>query len=177
MSFTSSYTGAEIDTAISKAHDQVHGLGSADHTPTTLAQLNAKVSDATLVSIAGTETLTNKTIEGGVITQAKYEQAADVSLGTGTHTFSYAAGDMQQLTATGDITIAFSNFPVGKPASYVIDAVNWGAHTITHPAAMLFAAGVAPTYTISGTDRLQIVKDKDDVYTLHVYDQDIKVVA
>lgn len=124
------------------------------------------------VTLTGVQTLTNKTL--GV---SSYTQIADASLGTGTHTFDYSAGDMQQLTATGDITIAFSNFVTGEVCTMIIDAVNWGDYTITHPAAMLFAAGTAPTYTVGGTDRLMIVKDKDDIYSLFIIGQAVGVVA
>lgn len=108
--------------------------------------------------------------------ESSYAQIADASLGTGTHTFAYASGDMQQLTATGNITLATSGFITGAVCSMIIDAVNWGAHTITHPATWLFAAGTAPTYTAAGTDRLLLLKDKDDLYTLHVIGQDVKAV-
>lgn len=101
-------------------------------------------------------------------------QITDVSLGTGTHTFNYANGDMQQLTATGDITLAFSNFVAGKVCGMIIDAINWGAHTITHPAGLLLAGGAAPSYTAAGMDRLLVTKDKDDVYSLTVIGQDMQ---
>ena len=113
---------------------------------------------------------------GNQITGSSYAQIADASLGTGTHTFDYSAGDMQQLTATGNITLATSNFIASNVCAMVIDAVNWGAYTITHPAAWLFSGGAAPTYTASGTDRLVLLKDKDDLYTLIVVAQDIKTV-
>lgn len=107
---------------------------------------------------------------------SSYRQVTDASLGTGTYTFDYSVGDMQQLTATGDITIAFSSFVAGKVCSFVIDAINWGAHTITLPAGLLFTAGTPPTFTTAGTDRVVVIKDKDDVYSLFVVGQDIKVV-
>jgi len=113
---------------------------------------------------------------GNQITDSSYVQIADATLGTGTHTFNYASGDMQQLTATGNITLATSNFVTGAVCSMIIDAVNFGAYTITHPAAWLFAAGTAPTYTAAGTDRLLLLKDKDEIITLHVIGQDIKAV-
>jgi hypothetical protein len=113
---------------------------------------------------------------GFSILNSGFQQIADASLGTGTHTFDYSNGDMQQLTATGSITLAVSNFPSGKVCSMIIDAVNFGAHVITHPAAWLFASGLAPAYSVSGTDRLILLKDKDNAYTLHVADFNIKVV-
>jgi len=112
-----------------------------------------------------------KTFQG-----SSYDQIADASLGTGTHTFNYASGSMQQITATGSITLAITGFVSGKVCSFVFDAVDFGAVTITHPAAWLFVAGAAPSYTAAGTDRILLWHDKDDVVTLHVGDQDIKAV-
>ena len=112
---------------------------------------------------------------GKTANKSAVRQISDDSLGTGTHTFNYTNGDMQQLTATGNITLAFSNFPSGDVAGFIVDCINFGAHTITHPAGMLFAGGVAPTYTTSGIDRIMVMKDKDDVLTLTMVAQDIKV--
>ena len=115
---------------------------------------------------------------GNTINKSAVRQITDASYsGGGTYTFNYANGDMQQLTLTGSTTIAFSNMPSGAVSGFIIDAVNWGAYTITHPTGMLFAGGTAPTYTASGTDRLLVTRDKDGVYTLTVVAQDIKVVA
>lgn len=108
---------------------------------------------------------------GNTINESAVRQITDASLGTGTHTFNYTNGDMQQLTATGNITIAFSNMPTGDVCGFIVDAVNWGAHTITHPAGMLFTNGIAPVYTVAGTDRVLVTKDKDNVYTLTVIAQ------
>jgi hypothetical protein len=125
----------------------------------------------------GTNASWTSTLSGLNLTESSYDQIADASLGTGTHTFDYSSGDMQQLTATGDITLAFSNFPTGKVASMIIDAVNFGAHTITHPSGIVFEDGIAPYYTVSGIDRLLVVKDKDDVYSLSVIIRDMKVAS
>jgi len=110
---------------------------------------------------------------GNQLLISSYQQIADASLGTGTHTFNYASGDMQQLTATGNITIAFSGFPTGSVASMIIDAVNWGAWTITFPAGLIFDAATAPTFTAVGIDRLLVLKDKDDIYSMFIIGQGI----
>lgn len=120
---------------------------------------------------------TGDILTGKTFLQSKYDQIADATISTGTHTFNYSLGDMQQVTATGDFTLAFSNFPAGKISSMIIDAINFGAHTITHPATMIFTAGIAPYYTVAGTDRLMVIKDKDEVYSLFVIGRNIKVVA
>lgn len=126
--------------------------------------------------VTGTDFLTDdldcngKTFQG-----SSYDQIADASLGTGTHTFDYSSGDGQQITATGDITLGVSNFVSGKICSFIADCVNFGDHTISIPAAWLMASGTAPTWTSGGTDRIEIYKDKDDVYTLTVKAQALAV--
>ena len=119
----------------------------------------------------------SSTLNACEIQESYYNQIADVSLSTGTHTFDYSLGDRQKLTATGDITLATSNFTSGKVNTFLIEAVNFGDHVITHPAAWKFAAGTAPTYTSGGTDMLLLEKDDDDVFTLYVLAQAVAVVA
>ena len=100
--------------------------------------------------------------------ESSYIQQSDSSV-NGAVVFDYAAGDMIQATATSDITsMAFVGFPTGKVCTMIIDAVNWGNYTITHPAGILFDGATAPSYTAGGTDRLLIVKDKDEVYSLSI---------
>jgi hypothetical protein len=110
---------------------------------------------------------------GKTLNTSSYRQIADATLGSGTHTFNYANGDMQQLTVTGAITIAFSNMPTGKVSSMIIDGINWGAFTVTLPVGMIFDGATAPTFTASGTDRLAILKDKDDVYSMFIIGQGV----
>jgi hypothetical protein len=131
---------------------------------------------ATSDSPTFTGTVTAPTIDTATLTNSSYNQATDAILGSGTHTFDYSAGDAQQLEITGDtVTIAFSNFPTGKVVTMVIDAVNWGAWTPVLPAGMLYAGGAKPIFTAAGTDRLMVIKDKDEVYSLFIVGQDIGV--
>jgi len=113
---------------------------------------------------------------GKTMNESAVRQIADDTLGTGTYTFDYSTGDMVQLTATGNITLAVSNFPSGDVAGYIVDCINFGAHTITHNAAWLFAKGTAPTYTTAGTDRILLMSDKDGIITLTVVAQDMGTV-
>jgi hypothetical protein len=128
------------------------------------------ISDLT-PELGGSLGCNNKTFNGSC-----YRQIEDITLGVGTHTFNYSNGDMQQLTATGDITIAFSNFTSGKVCAMVVDAVNWGAYTITLPSGLLFSNGTLPSFTQDGKDRLIIIKDKDDIYSMFVVGQAIGTV-
>lgn len=106
-------------------------------------------------------------------------QAPDATLGSGTHTFGFGdnSGDMQELTATGDIEIDFF-FKSDTGNAFIVDAKNWGAYTITHPIDMQFEAGEPPVYTANGIDRILVTQDAvDEKLTLTVIAQDIKPVA
>jgi len=114
------------------------------------------------------------------ILAAEYTQLDSASpLANTTHTFDYALGDMQHIVAPGSgtdsLTLAFTGFPLEKVAGFIIDIVNGGNCTIIHPSTMLFDRGVSPTYTVAGTDRVLILKDKFGVYTLSVVAYDLQV--
>lgn len=54
--------------------------------------------------------------------------------GTTTQTLDYTAGSHQKVTATGNFTLALSNPPpTGNLGVMLIEAVNFGAHTVTLP--------------------------------------------
>lgn len=116
----------------------------------TLAEFNTAVTDANLVSIAGEETLTNKTLTAPVITGLKETKVAmaanDVDL---------AAGNYFSKTISGAATLTVSNVPAtGTVASFILDMTNGGSATITWWSGMKWAGGTAPTLTTSGRDLL-----------------------
>lgn len=56
---------------------------------------------------------------------------------TTTQTLDYTAGSHQKITATGNFTIALSNFPpTGNLGELLLELVNGGSQTITFPAAI-----------------------------------------
>jgi len=114
---------------------------------------------------------------GKTFNNSSYTQIADASLGTGTHTFAKASGDFQQLTATGNITLAVSGFVSGKYDIFEFELVNGGDYTITFNASWKFDSGTAPTLTSGGTDVLQISKNSSDVYTVIVKALAVSTVA
>jgi hypothetical protein len=146
------------------------GLGNVDNT----SDADKPVSTAQQTSLDLKADITGETLIDSTFAASSVRQIADASLGTGTHTFNYTNGDMQQLTSTGAITVAFSNLVSGAVSGFIVDAVDWGASVITLPVGTLYADGVPPTFTASGTDRLMFLNDKDDVLSLHVINQDIK---
>jgi len=153
-------------------------LGYTGDTDATNAQTKAEIDalgiNATEVTgIAGADIYA----ETKSIDNSYYRQIADATLGTGTHVFNFANGDMQKLTATGGIAINFSGFPIGSVSTMIVDAVNWGNFTITYPAGTLFAGGLAPSYSSSGTDRLMIIKDANEVFSIFVIGLNIATVV
>ncbi len=111
---------------------------------------------------------------GKTLNRSSYRQINDASIGGGTHYFNYNNGDMQQLTFTNDSAIAFSGFVSGQVCTMIIDFVNGGSWTPMYPSALQFEANTRPVLTVSGTDRLMVIKDKDDIYTLIVLALDIR---
>ena len=78
---------------------------------------------------SATETLSNKTLTGEAMTTV-----AKGNSGTTTQTYDYSAGTLQTSTATGNHSIAFSNWPSsGKLGVLQIILTNGGAYTITWP--------------------------------------------
>ena len=141
---------------------------SPEVSPTQWTTVVSNLIDELTPQLGGDLDTNGKTLNG-----SSYVQIADATLASGTHTFNYTSGDMQQLTATGAITVAFSNMPTGKVVSMVVDAINWGAFTITLPVGMIFAAATTPVFTAAGTDRLLILKDKDEVFSMFIIGQGV----
>lgn len=91
--------------------------------------------------------------------------------GTSTQTLNYSSAKHFKVTATGNHTIAFSNWPASGTAVILLDLVNGGAYTVTLPtinwlkpdgttttsfSTYLAALGIAGRTTLlaSGTDRM-----------------------
>ena len=110
--------------------------------------------------------------------QSAYIQAPDVSPVDGsTYTFDFALGDSQKVTAPsgGSITIAFTGFITGKLSVVYIDAVNWGDATITFPTGLLFSGKALPKFTSAGMDKIMLIKDGADIYSLFIVGTDVGV--
>lgn len=131
-------------------------------------------------SLPSALTFTGKTVTGGTLTgqliqQPQTTQASGISVsGGGTATINYANGGVVQVTASGNFTLAFSNFPSSVFSAMLIYATNWGGKTITYPAGLQFAnGGTAPVYTTSGTDWLVLTRDSAGTYSLVLVQQDV----
>jgi len=137
--------------------------------------INSKLSDVvddTTPQLGGDLDFNGKTANKSAVRQIE-----DATLGTGTHTFDYENGDMQQLTVTGNITLAFINFPSGDVGGGSIQLINAGAYIISYPSGTEFVMKEEPIFTASGMDEILVRQDKDDVVSLFVVGQDIGVPA
>lgn len=94
-------------------------------------------------------------------------QESDVSSGSGTTTLNMNNGVYRKVTATGNITIDITPF-TNKPSAYILEAVNFGAHTITWTGVDNWPNGTAPTLTSSGTDKLGFVAEDGGSVTGYV---------
>jgi hypothetical protein len=77
-------------------------------------------------------------------------------------------------TVTGNWTLSMAGIPTGAAACFVIKIVNGGSFTMTLPVGSVFAAGVAPILTVSGSDRLGFIKDPGGVWEVYVLGRDVK---
>jgi len=119
--------------------------------------------DGTLSGLLGTDLDCN----GFQILESSYPQAPNQSTGI----IDYGLGDLVEITATGDLTLSYTNFVAGNVCAMIVDVVNFGDHSITHVAGTLFDSATAPTFTAGGNDRILITKDASDVYSLTVIAQ------
>lgn len=75
-------------------------------------------------------------------------------------TVDLAQGNYFSYTVASTTTLTFSNTPSGTVSSgFVLELTNGGVATVTFPASVKWAGGVAPTLTASGVDVLVFITD------------------
>ena len=90
-------------------------------------------------------------LAGGTMAGGLYEKEAVVS----TSNIDTSAGALFSKTFTTATTLTVSNVPAsGTVCSFIMDAINGGAYTITWWAGMKWPGGAQPTLTSSGRDVL-----------------------
>jgi hypothetical protein len=130
-----------------------------------LAQFNAAVTDADLVSLAGSETLTNKTLTSPVISAATFNDGyteETVTANTSTaYTISLANGTVQLLTLTDNCVYTFPTPAAGKSFLLVQKQDATGSRTVTWDSNVKWPASTAPTITstASKADLYSFVSD------------------
>ena len=108
----------------------------------TLSFTTAATGDVTLT---GTETLTNKTIEAGTFTNGYTEEVNTANTSTA-YTISLANGSFQILTLTGNATITMPTATAGKSFILLLKQDGTGSRTVTW-STVKWPAGTAPTIT------------------------------
>ena len=185
------------DSKISQLPDGDSTATTSSYLPAAISGITKRVSISKILSfldLSGYELLTNKStnVDTDQASNTKYPsvkavydwatglfasipmtlttsctQAPDATVSSGTHTCDFSAGSVQKITATGNFTLAFSNVPAGVYSTFVIYAVNWGAHTVTLPS-HLKVGGTELSFTASGKDELVCRFDKDGILTMSV---------
>lgn len=165
-----------VGTAAVYAHLDVFATGSTAwqaityNIPIDDSVTSAKIVAGTIAtSDIASSNITTALIADANVTTAKVAltQAGDVSTGSGTTTITMATTSYIKITATGNITIDLTPTP-SRPGGTVIEAVNFGAHTITWTGVDNWPGGAAPTLTAVGTDLLGFVCDDDGVVNGYV---------
>jgi len=90
---------------------------------------------------------------GGVLTSYGETEVAKGSV-SGAQTFNTANGNMFSLTATGAITLTFTN--AFDTTGFTVIVTNAGTN-LTFPASVEWAGGTAPTLTTTGVDILSFI--------------------
>ena len=97
------------------------------------------------VTLTGTQTLTNKTIEAGTFTNGYTEEVNTANTSTA-YTISLADGSFQVLTLTGNATITMPTATAGKSFILLLKQDGTGSRTVTW-STVKWPAGAAPTIT------------------------------
>lgn len=106
----------------------------------------ATLTAGSFATLAGTETLTNKTIEAGTFTNGYTEEVATANTSTA-YTIDLANGSVQILTLTGNCTFTFPTATAGRSFILILKQDGTGSRTVTWPAAVKWPGGTAPTIT------------------------------
>ena len=107
------------------------------------------------VTLAGTQTLTNKTVEAGTFTNGYTEEVNTANTSTA-YTISLADGSFQVLTLTGNATITMPTATAGRSFILLLKQDGTGSRTVTW-STVKWPGGTAPTVTSTAS--------KQDIYS------------
>lgn len=120
------------------------------------------------VTLAGVQTLTNKTISAGVFFEGYTEETAVANTNTA-YTVDLANGSLFVLTLTGNCTFTFPAVVAGKSFMMLLKQDATGARTVTWPAAInpvKWPSSTAPTITATANklDKFVFTSDGTNWY-------------
>lgn len=124
---------------------------------------NAATGDVTLT---GTQTLTNKTIEAGTFTNGYTEETVTANTGTA-YTIDLANGTVQILTLTGNCVFTFPTATAGKSFTLLLKQDATGSRTVTWPSvtnAVKWPSSTAPTITSTASKGDKYIFTADGTY-------------
>ena len=125
----------------------VTGSGNFAYTRTLTGATNVTFpTTGTLATLAGTETLTNKTVEAGTFTNGYTEEVYSANSSTAI-TLSLANGTVQIITLTGNCVYTFPTPVAGKSFTLIHLQDATGSRTVTWPATVDWPSATAPTLT------------------------------
>jgi hypothetical protein len=119
----------------------------------TLTNKTIAYADNTLTGVVGTtatQTVTNKTIEAGTFTNGYTEEVATANTSTA-YTIDLANGTVQILTLTGNCTFTFPTATAGRSFIMLLKQDGTGSRTVTWPSAVKWPSATAPTITATAS--------------------------
>lgn len=115
------------------------------------------------VTLTGTQTLTNKTVEAGTFTNGYTEETVTANTSTA-YTIDLANGSVQILTLTGNCTFTFPTATAGKGFTLLLKQDGTGSRTVTWPSSVKWPASTAPTITSTASKGDKYVFVGDGTY-------------
>ena len=151
-------------------------IGNASDTTLTRTSAGvAAIEGVDIVTVSGTQTLTNKTINGSTLsgshqlTGRSYSDLDTLTDGP-TITVDWLLGNTFTVTLGGNRTIAFSNDVNGQLIKLRLKQDGTGSRTITWPGGISWSGGSEPTLTTSANkaDWIGFIRTGSDTYDAFV---------
>lgn len=174
----------DIDGAYPVAGQDNNSQGFRDNFTNTKTNFNYAAGEITdlqnnvLLKSALSGTTLDNNMGGSLLYDALIQDfaATRVAIGTvsGSQTVNYASGHYQTLTTSGNVSLAFSNFPAAGTQGWVIVRVTVAstAHTLTLPAAVGTGASAASVQGIQGISSNVITFKEIGTYEFQFHTED-----